>query len=915
MLAFLNDPSISIFLATISPTVALIAVNMELFSKTQMRNSLIVISVVGGILAAMFHVANSYWLFPWISNVVENPIIVIELISCMVSLGLFFSLSERLFSELIRDRKTRLYTKSAIVACFALLTFFLSIAALNIIFALYTVVSSYDLWKSSQESKATSPASSGKEIAESSQVTEFKHKPNVYVLFLESFHSGDALDKVYGIDNGELCSYLKQRNFTLYENMYSNSYMTELAFSNLMWPEMLHNPLHFRDYSPVPSSKIVSAFAQNGYRLNLFSSDYLKSRFSDLFHYCDSGLSNVGSSMNRLFAPILSQSAKLRSLFSAADIFENDTDFPSLLSGLRTKIEDQKDVPQFHWFHFGAHHSPQSPWDELEFFEDVYAGYYRKAEEQLQETIDMIMEHDSNPLIISVGDHGACRFRYIADGVGDDPNEIIRSRGYEPELIARDFFGVFLGIHWPVGHFTEGEVLSHVRVFNHVLAALSEDKAHLENMMPNDSIFRSAHLLSPYTVAQDGIALKDWEPVTQENEMEHILDEIEKSPDNVQNHLALVEKCFKVKQEKRGMDYLLALVLQFPKSEEVRVTLSQIYVDRKDYGNAKKHALIAIDINPSCGMAYYWLAMVAEGEGQTARCESFITKAYECGCNLAVKKDLHLRYAYVLIRQDKHEEAFEVINQVNKHDRIAFTEIIDWQMQYASFRRGSNPELISWLDDSLIGMEARQKIVRTHDRKLILSMLTEDWEEAESSARKLIDLNDNHIGAYVALGRSLEAQGKIGEALQFYAQALSSTRNQILLEQLGFMAIRHNIQHPDLEPIKATAREHTKARLKDWGKLTSFDEKWYAEVYGHMLGGQSPLEHYMQNSVALMLNPNRDFDTAYYYTNHTDVFTIGIDAALHYSQYGQHELFRPRPTCLYDHSITPNIEWKSASPQ
>jgi len=913
MLTLLKEPAISVFLATVSPTIALVAVNIELFSKKQMRNSVIAISIVGAVLAALFYVANAYLLLPLFSKLVGNPVVLSELTSCLISFGIFFVLSERLFSELIEEKKTRIYTKLALVVSFALITSFFSIAVLNIIFALYTVMSVLDVRKNIKRSSTEFSTSLERKEEESTESVEFKYRPNVYVLFLESFQSSDVLENIYRIDNKELCSHLRDKNFTIYDDVYSNSTMTELSFSNMIWPNMMYNPLHFRDYSQVPSSRIVSAFHDNGYQWNLFSSDYLKSRFSDLFHYSDSGASNVGSNLNRLFAPIFAQSALLRGLFSIADIFENNTNFVSLLADLQTKIEDNKDTPQLHWFHFGAQHSPQTPWNELEFFEKEYAGRYRKAEKDLEKTIDVIMEHDPNPLIISVGDHGACRYRYISNGVGDDPNEIIRSRGYEPALIAKDFCSVFLGIHWPVKHYTEGEVLSHVRLFDHVIAALSEDKNHLKNMMPNESFFSSGQLRTPVTMVRDGIPLKDWEPVSEEKELSHILDEIEKDPKDVQKHLALVQKYFKVGHQNTGMDYLLSMTKQFPDSEEARLTLSQNFMDRNDLGNVRKHALAAITINPKSGMAYYWLALAAEGEGQDTKCEKFITMAYECGGNLAIKKDLHLRYAYILMKGEKYDEAFEVINQVSIHDRIEFTESIDWQMQFISFLRGDNDQLFSWLDSSLIDMKARQKRVVVFERKLILCILTENWVDAELTARKILEFDNNHLGAHVVLGRSLEFQGKIPEALQTYAEGLATTKNRVLLEQLGLMAIRNNINHPDLVQIKAIAQEQCKARESSWGQLTSFDEKWYAKEYGHLLGGLSPLEHYMHNSVALMLNPNKDFDTAYYFSNHTDVFKNGVDASLHYSQYGQHELFRPRLTCILDHSITPNVNWRSAT--
>lgn len=913
MLALLNEPILSIFLATVSPTIALIAVNTGLFSRRQMKHGLLVITLIGALLAGGFHAANTLWLQPLLTGVIETPELAGRLLGCLLSLGLFFALSQRLFSELIADRKTRLLTQLGVTVLFMAATAFISMTVLTGVLALYTAVSLFDVrknLKAAHQEPATPPA----EVREKSeQKIKFRHTPNVYVLFLESVHSSGALSEIYDIDSSDLRDYLHDNDFTLYDDYFSNSYMTELAFSNLMWPEKLYDPLHFREFSPVPPSRIASAFIRNGYELNLFSSDYLKSRFAELFHFTGNGITDAGSRLGRHLAPIFSQSATLRRWFNVPDVFENETDFNGLLNELRLRIEDTADTPQLHWFHFGAEHSPQSPWSELEPFEQAYRNYYKRAKGQLRQTVDMINNHDPDPLIIAVGDHGACRFRYISDGVGDNPNDIIREHGREPSLVAKDYFSVFLGIRWPVQHYIDGQAMTHVRLFDHVIAALSEDATHLEHMMPNLSIFNSAQLRGPHVVARDGAPLTDWEPLSAENELELLVTELDRNPEDVTSHLALANKYLGNGQMEQGLEYLKSLAIRFPQSEEVRLTLANVAVNLKNHRAARQHALAAIDINPNCGMAYYWLAMVAESEGNAVQCDNFITKAFECGGTQSVKKDLHLRYAYILIKQGKYAEANAIFDEVNWHDRVAFTETIDWQMQYAAFVRGDNPRIFEWLDELLVNPDGRHIIVRVNDRKLILAILTGDWPLAEQIARKCLELNENHLAAWVALGRSLEMQGNLAEGLQTYAQGVSKTQNQLLLDQLGYMALRHNVDHPELNAIKEAAREKSAAQAGPWARQVGLDPQWYAQAYGAMLGGQDPAEHYFQNAIALMLCPNAGFDTAYYFSNHTDVFTGGVDAALHYVQYGQHELFRPRMSCLFDHSITPNPDWRQAA--
>ncbi len=102
-------------------------------------------------------------------------------------------------------------------------------------------------------------------------------------------------------------------------------------------------------------------------------------------------------------------------------------------------------------------------------FDGQYKVSFATATTQIQKTVSMIKELDSEPLIIAIGDHGAHRYRYVEVKEGKNPNEVMRARGFEPELIAKDYFSVFLGIHWPVSHYSAGETISHVRVFQHVM--------------------------------------------------------------------------------------------------------------------------------------------------------------------------------------------------------------------------------------------------------------------------------------------------------------------------------------------------------------------------------------------------------------------------------------------------------------
>lgn len=53
-------------------------------------------------------------------------------------------------------------------------------------------------------------------------LVEFKDKPNIYMIWLESFHGARTLKDVYDVDVSPLTKFLEENKFAVCENMYSN---------------------------------------------------------------------------------------------------------------------------------------------------------------------------------------------------------------------------------------------------------------------------------------------------------------------------------------------------------------------------------------------------------------------------------------------------------------------------------------------------------------------------------------------------------------------------------------------------------------------------------------------------------------------------------------------------------------------
>lgn len=339
--------------------------------------------------------------------------------------SLLFVLSERLFVELLSIRK-RIYTVVGITIFFGSSTYLFSLVVLNVVLIAYTVLSLFDFYQNRKDHGAEymDKIDDKKET----DIT-FKHKPNIHLLFLESFHSSSALKDIYGIDNSNLCNKLTKSGFTLYDDSYSNLTWTIGTISNLLWPRSLYDYNRDERNIEVTSSKVMSTFKANGYHSSLFCSELLENIFSELFDTIGSNTSTGMFWINKNFAPLIAQSSLIRNFLSTKDLFEHKYDFESSLEKFKDILDYNR--PQMNWFYFGACHSDiRLSWDKLDEFEDEYRQRYFEAETNLLTIIDTILKKDPDSIVIAMGDHGARRFNHVECGASNDPTTNIKKTDF-----------------------------------------------------------------------------------------------------------------------------------------------------------------------------------------------------------------------------------------------------------------------------------------------------------------------------------------------------------------------------------------------------------------------------------------------------------------------------------------------------
>jgi tetratricopeptide (TPR) repeat protein len=898
---WLSSPMISIFLAILAPTISIVSINASQFTKLQVKRTLTLVFIVGLFLGVGAQLACSYF-----TNQTVEPVFLFinDLVVCIASLLIFFILSERLFIELLSFR-TRISVVVGLIIFFVSSLYFFSLVVFNTVLIAYTALSLFDFYKNRKKNDAESI-----DILDEKKEMDilFKHKPNVHLLFMESIHSSSALKDIYGIDNSSTCDKLTSSGFTLYNNTYSNLTWTIGTISNLLWPRSLYDyNINERNIEVTPS-KIISTFKDNGYHTSFFASEMLENLFSDLFDTLGSNTSTRMFWLTKNFAPLIAQSSLIRKLLSSNDLFEHQYNFNSSLEKFKDVLA--YDRPQMNWFYFGACHSDlRLTWDKLDGFVDEYREKYFEAETNLHTIVDIILKEDPDSIIIAMGDHGARRFNHVECGPSDDPTTNIKEKGFSPHLIAQDQSSVFLAIHWPIPHFTQNEVITPVRLYDHIFAAMTGDRSHLDNMMPNETFCRS-NQFGRLLIARDGKPLDKWEKIDGDKQLSFYLEEIKKDPKNENSLLELASKYLELGHRSQGIQLLQKISVDFPECEKAYCLLMKDYRAQGRAREAENLGKQALHYIPKSNNIFYELSLAAECLDKIPDADIFILKAVELADEKVLPDLWYIMYAQALARKGEFFKINETVKtSIGNLEGVA--SFIDWEMQYLAFLDGNNESIFSWIDktiaDSAVGL-----FVQHMKKKLILCMVAQKWSQAEETAMKLLQNGSKHVGVYLLLAAAQEAQEKPYEALKTLSEGFSIINSSILGERIGLLASKEKIYHPDFAPFKALAKTQLKEKIATASKVLGFDEKWYVQTYGDSIKHthHSPLEHYLMNSNVFMYNPNENFDVAFYYMNNLGVFNVGMDAAIHYNTLTKYKGNPPRAMCVLDRSFKYKLDWK-----
>lgn len=346
--------------------------------------------------------------------------------------------------------------------------------------------------------------------------------PNVYFFYLESFSGEEVLNEIYGMDINVPYSSLRDFGFTIYDNVFANENGTLRSALTLFSGQHLrdrytdcvphvrslenhiHKMLSWKTKNPV-----YEFFRANNYEINIFSmTDFLFCTGTNKFDYVSLGSNYYRSPFKGRWEAMqlnFEHDAQARIAWSAQRNQVNTNDFNAYLE------QASLTKTSFNFIYMGALHT-RCFWNHYRKgeWEQEYTALWGNAMTSVSSILNNITSRDPNALIVLLGDHGPTRYAGVSEWRGasaENIHELLISRGVSEELVAKDALSVLLAIRWPIPHFTQGHVLSHVNLFRHIFAALLGDPAILETCVPNRSY------LGNYWVVNEGNPLSCWKRV------------------------------------------------------------------------------------------------------------------------------------------------------------------------------------------------------------------------------------------------------------------------------------------------------------------------------------------------------------------------------------------------------------------
>ena len=364
----------------------------------------------------------------------------------------------------------------------------------------------------------------GEKDAISLELTEenaFVDHPDIFILFLESYHSLAMQREVYDRKDNPLGDYLKNNEFSIY-NGYSN-YMPTMPSAEALFGMRHHYYLQLRGKNDAAqcvrqmlggdsTNLAARILKENGYHISLVDlSRYLIREQGPLVDSSNiKNPSRFGAEwLFTALRPVGDMHYRLDEALRAI-LRPHKNEFSDSAEALRSFIQSTPaGTPGFYFVKEGADHSKS--WQEREEWKEEYRNLLDESDKRVIELLETIRELRPDAVVLLVGDHGALGSVNLWNETG--PQSFGEVAGLAPDEVARDSLDVLFAGKWPGDDPFEGVFLSHVNYMRRLFAALSHrvEDAYL----PDDGFIYSPTDRVLYRVMQDGELLEEWQDTTE----------------------------------------------------------------------------------------------------------------------------------------------------------------------------------------------------------------------------------------------------------------------------------------------------------------------------------------------------------------------------------------------------------------
>jgi len=869
---FLSNPMLTGILSCLVPTVAFSGINATYFSHRQILFAALFSLVLGLVLGVILFFI---------------PPLFAAALACLV----FMFFSEQLLASIFPAIKHRMVFCAIIITLMALSTIYhdMGLLSLNVILIIYLCFSLKDLYTQSQLIKSFAFDTQNFSFMQSDDISDYcsidlKEKPDIFLLFWESMHGREAIIELYDMDDVPLYEYLKEKNFTVHSNSFSNRANTFESINSIMNMNYIDN--HLKN---TPNAIQILNF--NDYEIQFFDSQlYTFNNYLGYAKFFSFHIPNYVKKLYDIMLPFFMQSKYLMHITKDINPFDDTTSNDNVLKSLTNQLGTNDLKPQCYIVRMGAAHADlKNPWKtrETKWLPKYINIFYPEASLSLRKTIDTILKHRPKALIAITGDHGAACMSGIWNGSKTDLNENIIANGGNPALVSLSLSSILLAIRWPMGELGSDQILSPCNIFRHIFRYLGGKGKILEEL--ENLAFFQRNSSAIFLLAREGRLLKSWIPITN-NEIrlhsaQQLLQQESKSPDIQYEIIHLLEKSC---QFDAALKNSFKAVNMFPDNLDLCMQLISLLLRT---GQALKaeimcKALLCKMPHDNKALMSFLLILAIQGKKEIALQMLDAKRKYIQN----PKKMLSMIFCIAGDKPKALEAAQEYFDSIYKgtvkdddmeieHFKALFYLV--FQLDEAAQVEQAIHIMNQCYDMPHISIESKKNY---HYLLPLFSLHSRNWLE---SVKKLhlpifIIRDFSPLFFFWAMG-ALEQLGKIDHALQIYEEhkeLLHSIPNFDI--QMGLFSIRNKFNSKECMAYKVLAYEYMKKEMLWLKERNLFDEKWYAEKYADMLQGKEPLIHYLHFRRFLLLDPNPLFNSVFYYFTQIDVLDLGIDPLAHF---------------------------------